>query len=93
MARQKGPILLTGQVDNLSYYKMNGKHFVRRKSGVSRDRLMSDAVYERTRENIAIFGQASLAAKLLRGCAARAVCPILQIGYIVGLYSFPSQPQ
>jgi hypothetical protein len=66
MARQEGIVLLRGRVGNLSFYKMNGKYFVRRKSGVSGERIKSEAVYARTRENIAEFGRASLSAKLFR---------------------------
>lgn len=66
MARQEDTILLTGPVGNLSFYKTRDGYFVRKKSGVSGDRIKSEPAYARTRENIAEFGRASLATKLLR---------------------------
>lgn len=66
MARQEGTILLTGPVGNLSYYKSKGGYFVRRKSGVSAERIHSEPAFARTRENIAEFRCATLAAKLFR---------------------------
>lgn len=47
---------------------------MRKKSGVSGDRIKSEPAYARTRENIAEFGRASLATKLLR----TAFCPLVQ---------------
>lgn len=67
MARQEDTILLTGLVGGLSYYKTKrGRYFVRRKSGVSRERIMSEPAFARVRENIACFRSATLAAKLFR---------------------------
>lgn len=66
MARQEGTILLTGPVGDLSFYKIRGKYFVRRKSGVSGDRIKSEPAFARTRENIAEFRRAVLATKLVR---------------------------
>ena len=66
MARQVGIIRLTGGVGNLSFYKSQDGYLVRKKSGVSRERIMSDPAYARTRENIAEFRRGALATKLLR---------------------------
>ena len=66
MGRQEGLIQVTGGVGNLSFYKSQDGYLVRTKSGVSRERMMSDPAYERTRENIAEFGRGALATKLLR---------------------------
>ena len=66
MARQEGIIRLTGGVGNLSFYKSQDGYLVRKKSGVSRKRIMSDPAYARTRENIAEFRRGALATKLLR---------------------------
>lgn len=74
MARQEDTILLTGPVGNLSFYKTKGGYFVRKKSGVSGDRIKSEPAYARTRENIAEFGRASLATKLFRS----AFSPLVQ---------------
>jgi hypothetical protein len=52
MARQEDTILLTGLVDGLSYFKTKkGGYFVRRKSGVSRERIMSEPAFAQAREH------------------------------------------
>ena len=73
MARQEGIIQLTGRVGNLSFYKSQDGYLVRRKSGVSRARIMSDPAYARTRENIAEFARGALATKLLRRAFASCI--------------------
>ena len=83
MARQEGLILLTGPVGNLSFYRTRDGYFVRRKSGVSRNRIMNDAAYARTRENIAEFRRASMGAKLLRS-AFRPWCDNRLSGRLTG---------
>lgn len=74
MGRQEGVIQLTGGVGNLSFYKSQDGYLVRKKSGVSRERIMSDRAYTRTRENIAEFGRGAKATKLLR----RAFGPLIR---------------
>ena len=66
MGRQEGLLQFTGGVGNLSFYKSQDGYLVRKKSGVSRERIMSDRAYVRTRENIAEFGTGARATKLLR---------------------------
>jgi len=66
MAIQKGSVILDGQIGDLSFYHSQGKPQVRRRSGVSKDRIKSDRHYARTRENNTEFGRASRAAKQIR---------------------------
>ena len=66
MGRQEGIIQLTGGVGNLSFYKSQDGYLVRKKSRVSRKRIMSSPAYARTRENIAEFRRGALATKLIR---------------------------
>lgn len=66
MAKQKGPIKIEGTLGDISFYKQNGKHFVRNKGGVSADRIKKDPRFARTRENLAEFGAANKGAKLIR---------------------------
>ena len=66
MARQDGVIQLTGRIGNLSFYKSQDGYLVRKKSGVSRGRIMSDPAYARTRENITEFARGARANKLIR---------------------------
>lgn len=66
MARQKGLIKIEGTLDEITFYKTQDGHLAKTKSGVSGDRIASDPVFVRTRENGAEFGSAAAAGKLLR---------------------------
>jgi hypothetical protein len=67
MARQKGIIKLQGQIGGLSFYKSQEDGFLaREKGGVDANRIQSDPKFARTRENMAEFGRAGTAVKLLR---------------------------
>lgn len=67
MGRQEGIVQITGGVGNLSFYKTKEDgYLVRKKSGVSRKRIMNDPAYARTRENIAEFRRGAQATKLVR---------------------------
>ena len=39
MARQKGPIVIIGTIDDLTFYEMNGKGYVRKKSCLDKKRF------------------------------------------------------
>lgn len=66
MALASGIIKIEGTVEDLTFYKSNGKNFVRKKGGVSGERIKNDPNYVRTRENNAEFGHSGTSAKLLR---------------------------
>ncbi|WP_121665499.1 hypothetical protein [Mesonia aquimarina] len=66
MARLKGIIKLEGTLDNLTFYKGEDGYLVRTKGGVSKDRIMNDPAFVRTRENGFEFGHSATAGKLLR---------------------------
>lgn len=66
MAKQSGPIKIEGTLGDISFYKQNGKHFVRNKGGVSAERIKKDPRFARTRENLAEFGAANTGTKLMR---------------------------
>ena len=68
MARQKGINKMEGTVDDLTYYEMNGKHYVRKRRKVSKKRLKTDPMFKSMRENGAEFGKAATDGKLLRDC-------------------------
>lgn len=67
MGRQDGLVLFTGSIGNITFYKnrLHG-YLVRKKTGVSRERIMTDPAYKRTRENISEFARGGRATKLLR---------------------------
>jgi len=48
MGKQAGPINITGTIGNLTFYKMNGKYYVRKKSSLSRSKVLKSPNFERT---------------------------------------------
>ena len=66
MARLKGIIKIHGTLDDLTFYKTQDGHLVKTKSSISKQRIMTDPNFQRTRENGSEFGSAASAGKLLR---------------------------
>lgn len=66
MARNNSFIRLEGTLDGLTFYRKNGESFVKTQSKVSRNRIMNDPAYKRTRENMQEFGGAATAGKAFR---------------------------
>ena len=66
MAKSNGILKIEGTLDELTFYNKDGKSFVRKKGGVSKERIENDPNYVRTRENNAEFSHSTNAAKTLR---------------------------
>lgn len=66
MAKQVGIFPIQGTLENVSFYKSEEGFMVRKKGGVSKDRIMNDPAYVRTRENINQFGLNAKAGKIIR---------------------------
>ena len=66
MGKLTGIIKLEGTFDGLTFYKSQDGYLVKTKSGVSKNRIMSDPAFARTRENINEFGMNAMAGKQLR---------------------------
>lgn len=66
MAKQESIITLNGTIDNISFFKTKDGYNARKKTGISKAAMESSPNFERTRENMAEFGRAAQAAKLLR---------------------------
>ena len=66
MAKANGIIKIEGTVEDLTFYKQDGKNFVRRKGGISKNRIENDASFVRTRENNAEFAHSGASGKMLR---------------------------
>ncbi|MBS9525251.1 hypothetical protein KI659_14630 [Litoribacter alkaliphilus] len=67
MAKQSSIIEMTGNIGKLNFYKDKEGYKVRQREGVSKERIMGDRKFARTRENNAEFANALKAAKLIRG--------------------------
>jgi hypothetical protein len=59
MARQVGPNFIVGTIGNLTYYKMNGKYYVKAKTVHNKRRIKTDKCFALTRRNASWFGMAS----------------------------------
>lgn len=66
MANQASFIKFEGKIGDLSFYKSREGYQVRTKGGVSASRIANDPNYARTRKNMAEFGRAGTASKLLQ---------------------------
>lgn len=66
MARNTSFIKLDGTLDGLTFYRQNGESFVKTVSKVSKNRIMNDPAFKRTRENMQEFAGASAAGKAFR---------------------------
>lgn len=66
MAKLRSLIKMEGTMDDLTFYKGTDGFFVRTKGGVSRNRIMNDPAFARTRENGVEFGSIAGSGKLLR---------------------------
>jgi hypothetical protein len=65
MARQEGPIKITGTIGNLTFYKMNGNYYVKKKSSLNRNKVLKSPKFERTRTHAGEFELASPTASKL----------------------------
>lgn len=70
MAKQSGILPIEGTIENMTFYKTEDGFKIRKKGGVSKERIMSDPAYARTRENLNQFGLNASAGKLIRASIA-----------------------
>jgi len=70
MAKQKGLLKIEGTLDDLTFLKTEDGFLVRTKGGVSKDRILKDPKFIRTRENMTEFAQCAHTGKMLRRAAA-----------------------
>lgn len=66
MAKSSGVLKIEGTIEDLTFYKKDGKFLVRKKGGISKERIENDPSFIRTRENGSEFGHSGKAGKILR---------------------------
>ncbi len=66
MARLKGVLDIQGTIQDMTFYKTQDGNLVKRKGGVSKQRIENDPNFARTRENGEEFGNAAMSGKLVR---------------------------
>ncbi|HMG16524.1 MAG TPA: hypothetical protein VK590_13795 [Saprospiraceae bacterium] len=76
MARQSSLIKLEGSVGDLTFVKTKRGYFVRKKASMSKARIQTDPNFQRTRENIAEFGNVAQAGGVLRKSLRTAVLDV-----------------
>ncbi|HMG15648.1 MAG TPA: hypothetical protein VK590_09385, partial [Saprospiraceae bacterium] len=76
MARQSSIIKFEGTVGDLTFVKRNGQYFVRKKASIPKSRIQTDPNFQRTRENIAEFGNVAQAGGVLRKSLRTAVLDV-----------------
>ena len=59
MAEVYAPFIINRTIRNLTFYVMEGRNFVRKKSSLTRRKVLYSPRFERTRENATLMGQAS----------------------------------
>jgi hypothetical protein len=66
MAKVKSLFNVEGTLGEVTFYKDQDGYKIRTKNGVSKERIMNDPAYVRTRENLTEFGNAATSGKMLR---------------------------
>ncbi|MBP5306490.1 MAG: hypothetical protein J6Y79_00360 [Paludibacteraceae bacterium] len=66
MAKNSGLIQFQGAINNVTGYRRNGKFFLAMKNSITKERILTDKKFQRTRENMQEFAGASLTVKALR---------------------------
>jgi hypothetical protein len=66
MAKQAGIIRLIGTVGNITFSHGPDGYLAKDKSSLTKERILTDAAFQRTRENDAEFGNAATSGKLMR---------------------------
>jgi hypothetical protein len=66
MAKQDSLLKFKGAIEDLAFFKSRDGYQVRKKSGVSGERIQNDPAFQRTRENGAEFGRSARVSKYIR---------------------------
>lgn len=66
MARNKSFIKLEGTIDGMTFYMKDGENLVKSETTLSKNKIMTDSAFKRTRENMREFGGASRVGKAFR---------------------------
>lgn len=62
MAKQTGPIKITGTIDNTCFYKLEGEYYARQKSSLSRRRVKTSTAFKETMRYAGLLAKASVIA-------------------------------
>lgn len=79
MAKQTSIFTLTGDVGGMSFYQTKRGHLARKKGGVSKERILNDPNFARTRENLNEFSANIQAVKWMRDSIRPAVSKMTDV--------------
>jgi hypothetical protein len=65
MAKQAGDIFIEGTIDDLTFYKMCGKYYVRMKTSLTGKRFWKDKAFEGSRKSCSRFGDGNQLASVV----------------------------
>jgi len=65
MAKQIGFVKVRGTIGGITFYKLNGGYYARRKTSLCKERVLRDAAFAGSRRSSALFGTASKLAKIV----------------------------
>src|SRR5687768_6602432 len=65
MAKQVGPFLITGTIDQVCFYQMGGGYYARAKSSLNRKRVKKDPAFRETMRYAELMGKASVTASIV----------------------------
>jgi hypothetical protein len=78
MARQAGKFKITGTIDDVTYYKMDGQYYARKKSSLKGKRVKKDPRFKRTMQSAHRLGRGSqLASRLYRSLSRQEQVKVL----------------
>ena len=66
MPKQKSIVKIKGTMDDMTFYQSKGRHYVRMKGGVDKERILNDPQFARVRENMSEFAAAAKVAATFR---------------------------
>lgn len=66
MARQSSYITIDGTLGGLTFYRADGQELIRSRGGISKERILKEPNFKRTRENMREFGGSAKVGKALR---------------------------
>ena len=66
MPKQKGIFKVTGTINGICYYKLNGEFISRKAVGPSKERITNDPAFAQIKSNNQEFGMASILSKAIR---------------------------
>lgn len=71
MAKQAGPYFITGCIDNICFYQLDGQYYARTKSCLEGKRVKHDPAFKETMRYAGLMGQASRLASVVYRQLAR----------------------